>query len=113
MRILVHFCSHNNINFFHLKYLCQFLRRVFQSYNAQKTTCHSIQRDQNVFDSINNKLILSTGSDGVLVYNWDGNSFNIYEEMRLYSSYAFTARIINDVYYVATKNGLEIYNIGD
>lgn len=65
------------------------------------------------FDSINNKLILSTGSDGVLVYNWDGNSFNIYEEMRLYSSYAFTARIINDVYYVATKNGLEIYNIGD
>ena len=65
------------------------------------------------FDSINNKLILSTGSDGVLVYNWDGNSFNTYEEMRLYSSYAFTARIINDVYYVATKNGLEIYNIGD
>ena len=65
------------------------------------------------FDSINNKLILSTGSNGVLVYNWDGNSLNIYEEMRLYSSYAFTARIINDVYYVATKNGLEIYNIGD
>ena len=65
------------------------------------------------FDSITNKLILSTGADGVLIYNWDGNSLNVNEEMRLYSSYAFTARIINDVYYVATKNGLEIYNIGD
>jgi len=57
------------------------------------------------------KLILSTGIGGIIVYDWDGNSMNINENLRIYSSYAYTARIINDVYFIATKDGLEIYNI--
>ena len=57
------------------------------------------------------KLILSTGIGGIIVYDWDGNSMNINENLRIYSSYAYTARIINNVYFIATKDGLEIYNI--
>ena len=75
---------------------------------AENFTVYDIHFDQN-----QNKLILSVGSNGVLVYNWDGNSFNVSGELRIYSSYSYTARFINDMYFVATKNGLEIYNIGD
>ena len=58
-----------------------------------------------------NKLILSTGIGGIIVYDWDGNSMDINENLRIYSSYAYTARIIDNVYFVATRDGLEIYNI--
>ena len=61
------------------------------------------------FDGI--KLILSAGIEGVIVYNWDGNSMNINDDVRIHSSYAYTARFINDMYFIATKNGLEIYNL--
>ena len=59
-----------------------------------------------------NKLILSAGIEGVIVYNWDGNSMNIIEDLRIHSSYAYTARFINEMYFIATKNGLEIYQLG-
>jgi len=58
-----------------------------------------------------NKLILSAGIEGIIVYNWDGNSINVNEILRIHSSYAYTARFINNMYFIATKNGLEIYNI--
>ena len=58
-----------------------------------------------------NKLILSAGINGIIIYDWDGNSMDINEDMRIHSSYAFTARFINNMYFIATKNGLEIYNI--
>ena len=57
------------------------------------------------------KLILSAGIEGVMVYDWDGNSMNVNNDIRIHSSYAYTARFINDMYFVATKNGLEIYNL--
>ena len=65
------------------------------------------------YDVENSKLLLSCGSGGVLVYNWDGQSFNFNEQVRLFSSYAFTAKIFEHLIYIATKNGLEIFNIGD
>ena len=58
-----------------------------------------------------NKLILSAGIEGIIVYNWDGNSMDINEDLRIHSSYAYTARFINNMYFIATKNGLEVYNI--
>ena len=58
-----------------------------------------------------NKLILSAGINGIIIYDWDGNSMDINEDMRIHSSYAFTARFINNMYFIATKHGLEIYNI--
>ena len=58
-----------------------------------------------------NKLILSAGINGIIIYDWDGSSMDINEDMRIHSSYAFTARFINNMYFIATKNGLEIYNI--
>ena len=36
---------------------------------------------------------------------------NINEDLRIHSSYAYTARFINNMYFIATKNGLEVYNI--
>ena len=59
-----------------------------------------------------NKLILSAGIEGVIVYSWDGNSMNLIEGLRIHSSYAYTARFINEMYFIATKNGLEIYQLG-
>ena len=62
------------------------------------------------YDEILNKLILSAGAKGVLVYNWDGTSFSFNFNFRLLSSYAYTARIYHNLILVATKNGLEIFN---
>ena len=63
------------------------------------------------YDEILNKLILSSGAKGVLVYDWDGTSFNFNFDFRLLSSYAYTAKIYNNLILVATKNGLELFNI--
>ena len=59
----------------------------------------------------NGKLILSAGSDGVIVYDWDGQTFSFNESLRIFSSYAFTAKVFENSIFVATKEGLEIYNI--
>ena len=63
------------------------------------------------YDSNLSKLILSAGNKGVLVYSWDGQSLNANFDFRLLSSYAFTARIYKNLVLVASKNGLEIFNI--
>ena len=57
------------------------------------------------------KLILTAGEDGILIYDWDGQSFNFNESLRIYSAYAYTARLFENSIFVATKEGLEIYNI--
>tara|TARA_B110000438_G_scaffold298542_1_gene346991 strand:+ start:327 stop:1484 length:1158 start_codon:yes stop_codon:yes gene_type:complete len=66
-----------------------------------------------IYDIIydNGKLILSAGSDGVIIYDWDGQTFSFNESLRIFSSYAFTARVFENSIFVATKEGLEIYNI--
>ena len=63
------------------------------------------------YDSNLSKLILSAGNKGVLIYSWDGQSLNAEFDFRLLSSYAFTARIYKNLVLVASKNGLEIFNI--
>ena len=73
---------------------------------AEGYTIYDIFYDQNL-----DKLILSAGAKGVLVYDWDGNSLDFNFNYRLLSSYAFTARIYNNMILVASKNGLEIFNI--
>ena len=67
------------------------------------------------YDSNHQKLLLSCASQGVLVYNWDGSTSldGISESIRIYSSYAFTSKLFGDLMYVATKNGLEVFNIGE
>ena len=73
---------------------------------AEGYTIYDIFYDVNL-----SKLILSAGAKGILVYDWDGNSFSFNFNYRLLSSYAFTARIYNNMIMVASKNGLEIFNI--
>ena len=69
--------------------------------------------DYTIYDIFydNGKLILSAGSDGILIYNWDGQSFDFSENLRIYTAYSYTARIFENSVFVATKEGLEIYNI--
>lgn len=63
------------------------------------------------YDEINQVLLLSVGSGGVLVYNWNGLSSNPNFMGHIVSSHAYTARIFNNKYVViATKYGVEIYN---
>ena len=62
--------------------------------------------------TVHNPTMENGGVGGAVeIYDWDGNSMNINEELRIHSSYAYTARFIDNIYFVATKNGLEIYNI--
>ena len=63
------------------------------------------------YDEINQVLLLSVGSGGVLVYNWDGLSSYPTFTSHIVSSHAYTARTLNSKYIViATKYGVEIYN---
>ena len=68
-----------------------------------------------IYDIIydNGKLILTAGDDGIFIYSWDGESFNVSEDMRIFSAYAYKAIIFDGSIFVATKEGLEIYNIED
>ena len=61
------------------------------------------------YDKSNDLLILSCGNSGVLVYDWTGN--NLSEYVRAYSSYAYSARMKDDLLIVGTKNGLELFNL--
>ena len=61
-----------------------------------------------------NKLILSCGSDGVLIYDWDGTSSEFYEDIRLFPSdayYGTKVRVLDNIYFIGTEDGLEIFNI--
>ena len=63
------------------------------------------------YDKDKNKLLLSCGNDGVLIYNWDGNSTNASFVNHVISSNAYSAKLYNNSYVIiATKNGIEDYN---
>ncbi|MBI65097.1 MAG: hypothetical protein CMG64_02230 [Candidatus Marinimicrobia bacterium] len=73
---------------------------------AEDFTIYNIE-----YNSQYQKLILSVGGKGVLIYDWDGQSSNIAFNMRLLSSYSFSAEFIDqNSIIVATKNGLELFN---
>jgi len=63
------------------------------------------------FDESSNLLVLSAGYDGVLVYDWDGESMPTPRSI-ISSGYAYSALVfdINKII-VGTKNGIEIYEI--
>ena len=61
----------------------------------------------------NNKLLLSCGANGVLVYNWDGQSLDASVNSHILSSYAYTAKLYNGKVIIGTENGIEVFNIGD
>ena len=62
-------------------------------------------------------LLLSCGSNGVLIYEDNGIDGYFSEENfkgHIVSSYAYVAKMFNgDTVFVGTKNGVEIYNIGE
>jgi hypothetical protein len=63
------------------------------------------------YDELNQVLLLSIGSSGVLMYSWDGLSSYPNFISHIVSSHAYTARIYSNRYVViATKYGVEIYN---
>ena len=63
------------------------------------------------YDEINQILLLSAGSGGVLIYNWNGLSANPNFLGHVVSSHAYTARMLDGKYIIiATKYGVEIYN---
>ena len=72
-----------------------------------------LAEDYTIYDIVydNGKLILTAGDDGILVYDWDGQSFNFVESLRIFTAYSYIARIFENSIFVATKEGLEIYNI--
>ena len=63
------------------------------------------------YDKDKNKLLLSCGNDGVLIYNWDGNSTNASFVNHVISSNAYSAKLYKNSYVIiATKKGIEVYN---
>ena len=63
------------------------------------------------YDEDKELLILSCGSNGVLIYSWDGISGNVSFLNHIVSSHAYSAKVYKDSYIiVATKYGVEIYN---
>ena len=63
------------------------------------------------YDADNNLLLLSCGSKGVLVYNWDGNGTSVSFLNHIVSSHAYSAKVYKSSYIIiATKYGVEIYN---
>ena len=65
------------------------------------------------YDSQINKLVLACGSNGVLIYDWDGESLTIELDNHILSSYAYTAKTYNNKIIIGTGNGMEIFNLGD
>ena len=59
-------------------------------------------------------MILSAGSEGVLIYDWDGLETEPSENLRIFPAQSYwgtTARAFNNIYFIGTENGLEIYNL--
>ena len=65
------------------------------------------------YDSQNNKLILACGSNGVLIYDWNGESLSVELDNHILSSYAYTAKTYNNKIIIGTRSGMEIFNLGD
>ena len=60
----------------------------------------------------NNNLIgLATGSDGVQIYEWLGGN-SVTPHASINSGYAYDLKIKDNLVFVATREGLEIYKIG-
>ena len=63
------------------------------------------------YNNQNGLIALATGSDGVHLYLWNGgNSVSPYGSID--TGYAYDLKIENDLVFVATQEGLEIYKIG-
>ncbi len=62
-------------------------------------------------DYNNNLIGLATGSDGVQIYEWLGGS-TITPYGSISSGYAYDLKIKDNLVFVATREGLEIYKIG-
>lgn len=63
------------------------------------------------YDKDKNKLLLSCGNDGVLIYNWNGNSASADFVNHVISSNAYSAKLYKNSYVIiATKKGVEVYN---
>ena len=54
---------------------------------------------------------LATGSDGVQLYQWLGAD-NVIPYASLNTNYAYDLKIMGNLVFVATRQGLEIYKIG-
>ena len=62
----------------------------------------------------NDRLILSSGHRGMLIYDWDNLSAEPVEYLRIFSTnseYSSNAKFFNGMYFVGTKYGLQIYNL--
>ncbi|MBI45186.1 MAG: hypothetical protein CMG66_03355 [Candidatus Marinimicrobia bacterium] len=62
----------------------------------------------------NNRLILSSGPRGMLVYDWDNMLSEPIEYLRIFSTnseYSSVTRFYNGMYFVGTEYGLQIYNL--
>ena len=75
-----------------------------------------IAEDLTIYDIFydGSRLILSSGSEGILVYDWDGIDTNPSENLRIFpinSDYSTTGRFYNGMYFIGTEQGLQIYNI--
>ena len=91
-----------------------------------KTTSHKIR---DIYSNINftdgftvynvqydsNRLLLSCGSDGVLVYDWSEQNVDVPPALiaHITSSYAYRAKIYEESkLMISTTNGIEVYYIG-
>ena len=75
-------------------------------FGSSNFTINNIYYDEN-----KELLILSCGSNGVLLYSWDGLSDNVVFLNHIVSSHSYSAKVYKDSYViVATKYGVEIYN---
>ena len=63
------------------------------------------------YNEIDNKLILSCGYKGILILDWFGEDLSVINFNNwVASSYAYSARIIENVLFVATKTNASISN---
>ena len=65
---------------------------------------------ENGIDFKNNVLALACGHDGVILYEWDGNSFPSLLG-KLSTSYANKIKLNNNRVFVATEDGIDIFEI--
>jgi len=87
--------------------------------NGQEMTkfgCDDFTVNNIVYDQNNNKLLLSCGNDGVLIYHWTGNTLYPVFQNHIISSFAYKAQLYiddqNNTYVIiATEYGVEIYSL--
>ena len=80
-----------------------------------KFGCGNFTVNDIIYDSENSKLLLSCGNDGVLVYSWSGSGVPLFD-YHIVSSHSYKSRYYRDnnnnsYVIIATKYGVEIYNL--